>query len=135
MKKSLVALMLVVAMLSGLAIPAMAEETTSTPLVVAYSPFSEKFSPFFADTSYDMDVVGMTQISLMTTDRMGGIIYNAIEGETVPYNGTDYTYYGPADISVNYDKDADTTTYTAKIRDDLTFSDGVPVTADDIIFT
>lgn len=135
MKKSLVALMLVVAMLSGLAIPAMAEETTSTPLVVAYSPFSEKFSPFFADTGYDMDVVGMTQIGLMTTDRMGGIIYNAIEGETVPYNGTDYTYYGPADISVNYDKDADTTTYTAKIRDDLTFSDGVPVTADDIIFT
>ncbi len=135
MKKSLVALMLVVAMLSGLAIPAMADEATSTPLVVAYNPFSEKFSPFFADTGYDMDVVGMTQISLMTTDRMGGIIYNAIEGETVPYNGTDYTYTGPADLSVKYDKDADTTTYTARIRDDLTFSDGVPVTADDIIFS
>jgi peptide/nickel transport system substrate-binding protein len=135
MKKSLVALMLVLAMLSGLAIPAMADEATSTPLVVAYNPFSEKFSPFFADTGYDMDVVGMTQISLMTTDRMGGIIYNAIEGETVPYNGTDYTYTGAADLSVKYDKDADTTTYTAKIRDDLTFSDGEPVTADDIIFT
>lgn len=135
MKKSLVALMLVVAMLSGLAIPAMADEATSTPLVVAYSPFSEKFSPFFSDTGYDMDVVAMTQISLMTTDRTGGIIYNAIEGETVPYNGTDYTYTGPADLSVKYDEASDTTAYTAKIRDDLTFSDGVPVTADDIIFT
>lgn len=135
MKKSLVALALVFAMLSGFAIPAMAEEATSTPLVVAYNPFSEKFSPFFADTGYDMDVVALTQIGLMTTDRMGGIIYNAIEGETVPYNGTDYTYTGAADLSVKYDEATDTTTYTAKIRDDLTFSDGVPVTADDIIFT
>ncbi len=133
MKKSLVALMLVVAMLSGLALPALAEEA-STPLVVAYSPFSGKFSPFVADTGYDMDAVGMTQIGLMTTDRMGGIIYNAIEGETVPYNGTDYTYTGPADLSVKYDKDSDTTTYTAKIRDDLYFSDGVQMTADDIIY-
>lgn len=136
MKKSLVALFLAFAMLTSLAIPAMAEdETTSTPLVVAYSPFSEKFSPFYADTSYDMDVVNMTQIALLTTDRMGGIINNAIEGETVPYNGTDYTYTGPADIAVNYDDASDTTTYTAKIRDDLYFSDGEQVTADDIIFT
>lgn len=105
------------------------------PLVVAYSPFSEKFSPFYADTGYDQDVVGMTQISLMTTDRMGGIIFNAIEGETVNYNGTDYLYTGAADLSVKYDEATDTTTYTAKIRDDLVFSDGVPVTADDVIFT
>ena len=34
------------------------------PLVVGYSPFSEKFSPFFADTAYDQDVAGMTQVSL-----------------------------------------------------------------------
>lgn len=111
------------------------EPTTDTPLVVAYSPFSEKFSPFYADTGYDQDVVAMTQISLMTTDRMGGIIFNAIEGETVSYNGTDYLYTGAADLSVKYDEATDTTTYTAKIRDDLVFSDGVPVTADDIIFT
>jgi len=106
-----------------------------TPLVVAYSPFSQKFSPFYADTAYDQDVAGMVGLGLMTTDRMGGIIYNAIEGETVPYNGTDYTYTGPADLSVNYDEANDITVYTAKIRDDLKFSDGEPVTAKDILFT
>ena len=106
-----------------------------TPLVVAYSPFSQKFSPFYADTAYDQDVVSMTQVGLMTTDRMGGIIYNAIEGETVNYNGTDYLYTGIADLSVNYDKEKDQTVYGAKIRDDLKFSDGEPLTADDIIFT
>ena len=118
--------------------PASSEDNkpvNNTPLVVAYSPFSQKFSPFYADTAYDQDVAGMVGLGLMTTDRMGGIIYNAIEGETVNYNGTDYTYTGPADLDVAYDSDTNTTTYTAKIRDDLKFSDGEPVTAKDIIFT
>lgn len=118
--------------------PASSEDNkpvNNTPLVVAYSPFSQKFSPFYADTAYDQDVAGMVGLGLMTTDRMGGIIYNAIEGETVNYNGTDYTYTGCADLDVAYDSDTNTTTYTAKIRDDLKFSDGEPVTAKDIIFT
>ncbi|MGI6150430.1 MAG: ABC transporter substrate-binding protein [Christensenellales bacterium] len=105
------------------------------PLVVAYQEFSEKFSPFFADTGYDMDAVDMTQIAPLTTDRLGGIVFNAIEGETINFNGTDYTYTGPADISVDFDEAANVTTYVIKLRDDLKFSDGKPVTADDLIFT
>lgn len=106
-----------------------------SPLVVAYSPFSQKFSPFTADTAYDQDVVDMTQLPLIVTDRVGAIVFNGIEGETHSYNGTDYLYTGPADLSVVYDEASNTTTYTAKIRSDLKFSDGEPVTADDIIFT
>ncbi len=68
----------------------------STPLVVGYSPFSEKFSPFFADTAYDNDVVSMTAAGLLTTDRTGAIVYNAIEGEKLDYNGTEYEYKGIA---------------------------------------
>ena len=105
------------------------------PFVVAYDTFSEKFSSFYADTGYDQDVVAMTQISPLTTDRLGGIIYNAIEGETVNFNGTDYLYTGAANVDVNYDKDSNITTYTMKLREDLKFSDGKPVTADDLIFT
>ena len=106
-----------------------------TPLVVGYSPFSEKFSPFYADTAYDQDVVGMTQIGLMTTDRMGGIIYNGIKGETVAYNGTDYKYTGIADLSVNYDEEKDQTTYKATLRKDVKFADGEKLDIDDVIFT
>lgn len=109
--------------------------TIDTPLVVAYDAFSQKFSPFFADTGYDMDVADMTQISLLTTDRQGGIIFNAIEGETVNFNGTDYLYKGAADTKVEYDEATDTTKYTARLRVGMKFSDGEPVTADDIIFT
>ena len=52
--------------------PAAAGET---PLVVGYSPFSSKFSPFFAETAYDQDAQSLTQIPLLSMDRMGAVIY------------------------------------------------------------
>ncbi len=100
--------------------------TIDTPLVVAYSRFSEKFSPFFSDTAYDADVAGMTQISLMTTDRLGQIIMNGIKGETHVYNNTKYTYKGAANLSVDYDKDTDRTTYKAEIRKTCIFQTVYP---------
>ena len=111
------------------------EPTIDTPLVVAYDAFSQKFSPFFADTGYDQDVADMTQIAILTTDRVGGIVHNAIEGETVEYNGTPYLYKGPANTSVEYDEATDTTTYSARLRVGMKFADGTPVTADDVIFS
>ena len=108
--------------------------TADTPLVVGYSPFSEKFSPFFAETAYDQDVSSMTQISLINLDRMGQVIYKGIEGETIPYNGTDYTYYGPADVVVTQNEDG-TVYYDFTLRDDIKFSDGEPLTIDDVIFS
>jgi peptide/nickel transport system substrate-binding protein len=107
----------------------------TTPLVVGYRPFSEKFSPFFADTGYDQDVAAITGVQLLTTDRVGGIVYHAIAGETIPYNGKDYTYTGIADFDVTIDEAANTTTYDIKIRDDVKFSDGQVLDADDIIFS
>ena len=71
----------------------------------------------------------------MTCDRRGYIISNAIEGETVNYNGTDYRYTGPADVSVEYREAEDLTVYTARLREDLKFWDGEPVTAKDLLFT
>lgn len=132
----LLVVILCVAMLSACTPKAKkGEATILTPLVVAYDPFSGKFSPFFGDTAYDMDVAGMTQVALMTTDRVGGVIYNAIKGETVTYNGTDYLYKGVADLKVTYDEKSDTTVYRATIRNDVAFSDGKIMDIDDVIFT
>ena len=108
--------------------------TGETPLVVGYSPFSSKFSPFFSETAYDQDVWVMTQLGLLTSDRTGAIIYKGIEGETVNYNGTDYTYYGPADLEVVENADG-TVDYNFTLREDLKFSDGEPLTVDDVIFS
>ncbi|MHB1454120.1 MAG: ABC transporter substrate-binding protein [Saccharofermentanales bacterium] len=133
--KKILALVLSLGMIVSLATGCKKEpKIQTTPLVVGYAAFSEKFSPFFATTAYDQDAQSLTQVSLLTTDRSGGIIYNAIKGEKVSYNETEYLYKGIADIKVVYDKTADITTYTMKIRKDIKFSDGHVMDADDIIF-
>ena len=103
-------------------------------LVVGYSPFSSKFSPFFSETAYDQDVYTMTALGLLTSDRTGAIVEKGIKGETRSYNGTDYTYYGPADMTVTENPDG-TVYYDFTLRDDLKFSDGEPITIDDVIFS
>lgn len=108
------------------------EEKPST-LVVGYSPFSEKFSPFFAKTAYDQDAYTMTQVGLIGNDRAGNLILKGIEGETVDYNGKDYFYDGIADTDIVQNDDG-TVDYNIKIRDDIVFSDGTPMTIDDVIF-
>ena len=123
MKKRLLSILLAGAMAASLLVgcggaktetaPEAATESTEvttgksddTPLVVGYAPFSSKFSPFFSESAYDQDAMAMTQVSLLINDRQGAMIYNGIEGETHNYNGTDYTYYGPANIVVTENED------------------------------
>lgn len=110
------------------------EKAAHDNFVFATATFGQKFSPFFATTAYDMEVVDLTQMSALAADRGGAIIYNGIEGETINYNGTDYTYYGMGDVTVTQNDDG-TVDYTIKIRDDVKFCDGEPVTIDDYIFS
>ncbi len=103
-------------------------------LVVGMDYFSSKFSTFFGKTSYDINVAEMATAYLLTTDRGGAVVMNGIEGETVNYNGTDYTYYGLGDCVVTQNDDG-SVYYDVTIRDDVTFSDGTPLTIDDAIFS
>ena len=102
-------------------------------IVLAETGFEGKFSPFFAASASDQDVIDLTQLGLLAADRKGEIIMNGIEGETREYNGTEYTYRGTSDCTVTENADG-TVTYDIKMRDDLKFSDGEPVTIDDVIF-
>ena len=111
-----------------------AAATTADTIVYANDYMSEKFSPFFADTSYDQDAAGMTQLSLLSSDREGNVVLQGIEGQVIPYNGTDYTYYSLANCEIVENADG-TVTYVINMRDDVVFSDGTPVTADDVIFS
>ena len=126
----LLALVMSLSLLAGCGDGGGGSTDDTTPLVVGYSPFSSKFSPFFSETAY----YAMTQLGLLTSDRTGAIIYKGIEGETVNYNGTDYTYYGPADLEVVENADG-TVDYNFTLREDLKFSDGEPLTVDDVIFS
>lgn len=109
--------------------------TEDKPLVIGSEAFSEKFSPFFHDSVMDTQAEELTQIKIATFDRSGALVANAKDGQTVAYNGTDYTYNGLSNITTTYDEASDITTYDIQIRDDVKFSDGEILNADDIIFT
>lgn len=134
MKKKL-ALVLVLVMVATAALTACGSASGGDkPLVVGYSNFSSKFSPFFAESAYDQDVATMTSVSLLNMDREGAIVEKGKTGETRPYNGTDYEYFGPADLTITENEDG-TVDYDFDLREDMTFSDGEPLTADDVIFS
>ncbi len=108
-------------------------EPKNDTMVVATAYMEQKFSPFFATTAYDMDIVNLTTGYLMTSDREGQMVVNGIEGETRAYNGTDYTYYTMGNCVVTQNDDG-TVDYDLTMRDDIKFSDGTPATIDDVIF-
>lgn len=115
----------------GAAAPA--EATDGKTLVVSNNHFEGKFSPFFAASAEDQDVVSRTFVNLMDLDRVGAPVLSGIEGETRTYNGTDYTYTGISDIVVTENEDG-TVYYDVTMRDDVVFSDGTPMDIDDVIF-
>lgn len=106
---------------------------TDTPLVVGYADFSEKFSPFFNESGYDREAMDLTQEYLVHVDRSGTVVMNGTKGETISYEGEDYEYTSLSDVTIT-EKD-DKTVYNFKLREDVKFSDGKPLTADDVIFS
>lgn len=106
-----------------------------SPIVIGCDKLNKNFNPFSAKSAGDKEVVRLTQAYLVTNDRAGKPVYKGVEGEVRLYNDNGYTYYGPADISVQYRKKKNRTVYTIKLDDDLLFSDGENVTADDVIFS
>ena len=134
MKKRIIALLLAAVMVVCVFAGCAKKPNNSKPLVVGYSNFNSKFSPFFAETAYDQDVATMTSVTLLGTDRQGAVVEKGKTGETRAYNGTDYKYNGPADLTITTNDDG-TVDYDFELRDDITFSDGQKLTVDDVIFS
>lgn len=114
-------------------LPAILKQSTLTVATV-YDQV-QNLSPFFNSTSYEKDIVNLTQVNLITMDRQGMVVENAIAGETRPFNGSSYTYTGPADVEIEINVTTENTLYTFTLRPGLQFADGLPVSADDLIFT
>lgn len=95
----------------------------NTPLVISSSTLDGKFSPFFATSAYDVTVEGMTQLGLLYLDKKGA----PQAGVEFPCLAYSYTQ------QVSDDKS--TSTYKFFLKNGITFSDGTPVTAKDVLFT
>ena len=93
------------------------------------------FNGLFATLEGDKFLTQLVMPSMLVIDRQGKVVYNAGEGETRSTALCDYNYQGVVTIDEDYDKESNATTYSIKVRDDAVFSDGTPITADDLIFT
>jgi len=110
-----------------------------TDLIIGTGGMRGEFSPFFTrntDSFGDAGIMRTINLPLVTLDRRGAVVRNAGSGEVRDFDGADYNYLGIADVDIRVETgDADTTTFTFFLREDVYFSDGVRLTADDIIFT
>ena len=109
------------------------DETPET-LVIGTQNFDGKFSPFFYTNAYENDVLSLVNVGLLGTDREGAVVFNGIEGEVRPYNGTDYTYNGIANCVITENADG-TVYYDITLKDGVLFSDGTEMDIDDVIFS
>ncbi|MEK5436493.1 MULTISPECIES: ABC transporter substrate-binding protein [Paenibacillus] len=94
-------------------LPAVAQKRTDTIIVGLTDP-SGAFTPYFQQSGYDGNVSSLLYASLVTVDDKG-----------VP----------TPELAESWDDSDDQLTYTFHLRKDLKFSDGSPLTADDVAFT
>ena len=90
-------------------------------ITIMTEELSGLFNPFYATSGTDMDVVGMTQIGMLSTDRDGNIVC----GDEEP------TVVKAYDIDTSNTKE---TVYTFVLKNGLKFSDGKPLTMNDVLF-
>ncbi len=108
---------------------------SDAPFIIGTTSFDEDFNPFSAVSDADRQIVDLTQVKLVSLDRSGFPVYQAINGAYRTYQGNHYTYYGTSDLDVNYNSEKNETSYHITLRNDLFFSDREKITADDVIFT
>lgn len=120
--------------------PSDSEGTVSnedSPLVISSEAMDAVFNPFFYTTGADGDVVGQTQIGMLSTDESkkdnpdGAYIAC---GDDYPCVVKDYTVetFGSADDA---DQDNYYTTYSFAIKNGIKFSDGSDLTIKDVLFS
>lgn len=94
-------------------LPAVSQKRTDTIIVGLTDP-SGAFTPYFHQSGYDGNVSSLLYASLVNVDD---------QGLPVP------------ELAESWDVSGDGLTYTFHLRKDLKFSDGSPLTADDVAFT
>jgi len=143
MKKRILALILCIAMCMGVVGTFVScgdeENPTPTPggnsgnslpankdaLVIMSEELDGLFNPFYSTTGADSTIVSMTQIGMLTSKYVNGKVEVAY-GDNEAVVAKDYMS--------NYDKTTDTTTFTFVLKNGIKYSDGQPLTMEDVLF-
>lgn len=126
MKKKIIIPIICVVLVVAIVLPIILTTTggqKKDAIVIMTEETSDLFSPFYATSGPDQDVVGMTQIGMLTSK------YNKTTGETEIVAGKDQ-----ATVAEAYDISSDGLTYTFVLKNDMKFSDGYPLTMNDVMF-
>ncbi len=127
MKRKLFSILMVVAMLAGLVLPLIACNSTNgtDALVIMTDALDGLFNPFYSTTAPDATIVSMTQVSMLTTGYVN-------EEATVAFGDEESVVV--KDMDYIYDANTDKTTYNFVIKNGIQFSDGHPLTIEDVLF-
>ena len=94
------------------------------PLTMSTGNPDGVFNPYFSTSAYDSSIVGMTQISMLSSDEKGNVVYGDNEPVVVKdYKSTTYTQ-----------GNKQYTDYSFIIKNGIKFSDGEPLTIKDVLF-
>ena len=100
------------------------KDNEKSSIVLMTEELSGLFNPFYATSGTDMDVVGMTQIGMLSTDRNG----NPVAGDDQPTVVKDFKQ------ETKGEGENKETLYTFVLKNGLKFSDGKPLTMNDVMF-
>ena len=94
--------------------------------VIMSEDFDGNFNPFFSTTAADGTIVSMTQIGMLSSEYVDGVV-------KVAYGENHATVTKDFEIS-EYDAVKDETVYTFVLKNGIKYSDGHPLTMEDVLF-
>lgn len=95
------------------------------PLVFSTLELDKVFNPFFSTSATDSNVVGMTQIGMLSNDKVGNYTYG--DDETAVTKDLQILTEGTPDVD-------QTTTYYFVLKNNVRFSNGSYLTIKDVLF-
>ena len=98
----------------------------TTRLVLASQELDGVFNPFYSSSAADGSIIGMTQISMLSSDKYGKVAFGENEACVV----LDYETTFKTDASGKVTG----TIYRFVLKNNLKFSDGSPLTMKDVLF-
>lgn len=112
-------------------------DNENDPLIFSTQEVDKVFNPFFSTSAMDSNVVGMTQISMLTNDKDGNPEYG--DDKPVVVKDMEILTYDEnmeilSDLSPNSQKRPAATEYRFVIKNGIKFSNGSDLTIKDVLF-
>ena len=124
MKKRILALILCLLMVMGIFAGCQSETASVDAFVIMTEQLDGLFNPFFSTSANDGTIVAMTQIGMLSSKYVNGKV-------EVAYGDNEAVVTKDYDIKEN---DDGTVTYTFVLKNGILFSDGHPLTMEDVLF-